>query len=182
MTCGSPWSEAFVRDMSDKEFRDEYVADQVRTRIALLIRALREQADREWSQARLGQEMGKPQSVVSRIENPDYGKLSLQTLFEVAAAFDLPLWIDIPEWEDWLRLIRDVPSSKTSRRSFNADSILSSASADSQTSCEIINVISLDAHRRRDDTGCGISEFMREEIDVRPSSGTQHGGYIMEAL
>jgi len=121
MPYGLPWSEEFVRDLSDKEIRDEFVADQIRLRIAALIRALREQPDRDWSQSKLGQKMGKPQSVISRLEDPDYGKLSLQTLLEVAAAFDLPLWVDIPEWSDWFRLIKDVPSSKTTRTSFDAE-------------------------------------------------------------
>lgn len=129
MLYGSPWSEGFVRDLSEKEFRDEFVADQIRTRIALLIRALREQSDRNWSQTHLANEMGKPQSVVSRLEDPDYGKMTLQTLFDVAAAFDLPLWVDIPEWEKWLRLIRDVPNAKTSRKSFD-ENYLSSLSKD----------------------------------------------------
>jgi hypothetical protein len=71
--------------------------------------------------------MGKPQSVISRLEDPDYGKLSVQTLLEVAAAFGLPLWIDIPEWEDWLRLIKDVPNSRTRRRSFDVNNFSSMA-------------------------------------------------------
>lgn len=183
MTFGSHLSEAFLSDLRDKEFRDEYVADQVRTRIALLIRALREQADRNWSQTRLGQEMGKPQSVVSRIEDPDYGKLSLQTLLEVCAAFDLPLWIDIPEWGDWFQMMRNVPNSGTSRASFDADKILTNQADSVQTSCKIANIISIDAHRRRDDTGCDTSAFGRGGTDDRPSSGTQRGGgNIMKAL
>lgn len=120
MPYGLPWSEEFVRQLSDKEMRDEFVADQVRTRIALLIRALREQEERKWTQTELGKRAGKPQNVISRIEDPDYGKMSLQTLLEVAAAFDLPVWIDIPEWEDWFARISDVPNSTTHRASFNA--------------------------------------------------------------
>jgi hypothetical protein len=141
MSYGFPWSEAFIRDMADKEFRDEFVAEKIRSRIAMLIRALREQPDRDWSQTRLGQEMDKPQSVISRIEDPDYGKLSLQTLLEVAAAFDLPLWVDIPEWEDWARLISDVPSSETKRRSFDERYLLDQTHATDDMQRETISPI-----------------------------------------
>jgi hypothetical protein len=119
MPYGLPWSEEFVQQLAEKGVRDEFVADQIRSRVALLIRALREQEDRDWTQAELGERAGKRQNVICRIEDPDYGRLSLQTLLDVAAAFDLPLWIDIPEWEDWFRLIGDVPNSKTARSSFN---------------------------------------------------------------
>ena len=124
MTSGWPWSEQFVRQLSDKEIRDEFVADQVRTRIALMIRALREQEDRGWSQTELGEYAGKTQSVVSRIEDPDYGRLSLQTLLDVAAAFDLPLIVDIPEWDDWFRWMPDVSKAALHRTGFNEDQLI----------------------------------------------------------
>ena len=127
MRGGLPWSDEFIRDLSEKDFRDEFVADQIRTRLALLIRALREQPGRNWSQSRLGQEMGKPQSVISRLEDPDYGKQSLQTLLEVAAAFDLPLWVDIPEWDEWLMRIKDIPNSGTKRNGFDAGSLINAS-------------------------------------------------------
>jgi transcriptional regulator with XRE-family HTH domain len=127
MSYGLPWSEAFIRQIEDPEIRTEFVRDQVRTRLALLIRALRDQPGREWSQAELGRRMGKPQSVVSRIEDPDYGKLSLQTLFEIAEAFDLPLWVDIPEWDEWLRKSKEVHSEHLHRRSFDGPSLIDQA-------------------------------------------------------
>jgi hypothetical protein len=130
MPYGLPWSEGFICDLADKEFRDEFVADQIRMRIAMLIRALREQKDRDWSQSELGRQMGgKPQSVISRLEDPDYGKMSMQTLLEAAAAYGLPLWVDMPEWEDWFKLIGDVPNSKTCRRSFDRDRLVGKAQA-----------------------------------------------------
>ena len=124
MPYGLPWSEDFIRQIEEPDIRHELVRDQVRTRLALLIRALRDQDGRGWSQAELGARMGKPQSVVSRIEDPDYGKLSLQTLFEVAEAFGLPLWVDLPEWDEWLRRIREVEVSRLHRTSFNAKDLI----------------------------------------------------------
>lgn len=142
MNYGSPSSESFIHDLSNKEFRDEFVSDQIRTRIALLIRALREQDDRKWSQGELGGKMGKPQNVISRLEDPDYGKMSLQTLLEVAAAFDLPLWVDIPEWDDWLAKIRDIPRTGFERRSFDPDT-LAKQTKNVQPECASANVVEI---------------------------------------
>src|SRR5258708_12250189 len=87
MPYGSPWSEEFVRQLSDKEVRREFVADQIRARIALLIRSLREQPDRDWTQAELGERAGKPQNVISRFEDPNYFKISLQSFSHPPTAF-----------------------------------------------------------------------------------------------
>jgi transcriptional regulator with XRE-family HTH domain len=129
MPYGLPWSKAFIKQISDKEFRDEFVADQVRSRIAMLIRALREQEGRDWSQAELGRRMSKPQNVISRLEDPEYGRQSLQTLLEVASAFGLPLWVDIPDWEEWFRRMRDVPKKGFARQSFDAERMTAQARA-----------------------------------------------------
>jgi transcriptional regulator with XRE-family HTH domain len=88
---------------------------------------MREQPDRNWTQAELGERAGKPQNVISRFENPDYGKMSLQSLFEIAAAFDLPIWVDIPEWKDWFSLINDFPTNSTHRSAFDLKKLVEQA-------------------------------------------------------
>lgn len=67
--------------------------------LAHQIRAMRN--SREWSQKMLSDKMDcKAQSIISRLEDPAYGKYTIQTLTKVADAFDVAL------------MVRFVPFSK----------------------------------------------------------------------
>lgn len=80
--------EQIIASLRDVEYRREFAAD-VGTGIAFQIRLLRE--DRGWSQGELAQRTGtgKRQETISQWENPNYGRYSLTTLIELAAAFDI---------------------------------------------------------------------------------------------
>jgi transcriptional regulator with XRE-family HTH domain len=154
MSYGFPWSKEFIAEFGEKEFRDEFVADKVKTRIALMIRALREQEGRDWTQTDLGKKMGKPPNVISRLENPDYGKMSLQTLLEVAAAFELPLLVDIPSWDDWFRKMGNLTDASLQHQSFD----LKLFTKPTPSSATGTNVSYLDEHRQKSPATSGPRE------------------------
>jgi transcriptional regulator with XRE-family HTH domain len=72
-------------------FRRGFMSETVRSGIAHQVRAMRDK--RGWNQKELGDRAGKPQSVISRLEDPDYGKVNIQTLIELAEAFDVALLV-----------------------------------------------------------------------------------------
>jgi len=110
-------SKRLFEKLKSKSYRDAYVAEHVRTGIAYQIRALRTQ--RGWSQKKLAEEMGKPQSVVSRLEDPDYGKVSVQTLLDGCAAFDVALLVQYVSFPEFLWRTRDVSPEALRADSFD---------------------------------------------------------------
>src|SRR5437667_10357884 len=87
--------------LKEKAYRDAYVRERIRIGLPYQIRALRQQ--RAWTQEELGRHAQKPQNVISRLEDPDYGKLSLQTLLALASAFDVALLVTFVSFGRLLR-------------------------------------------------------------------------------
>lgn len=79
------------------------------------IRTMRE--ERGWSQGRAGEALGKPQNVISRLESPAYGKLTLQTLLEIARGFDVGLLIKFVPFSRLVREYEDVSDVALSAKS-----------------------------------------------------------------
>ena len=102
-----------------KEYRDGYVAEHVRRGIAYQIRALRDQ--RDWSQGKFSQILGKPQSVVCRLEDPGYGKVTVQTLLELASTFDVALQVRFTSFSSFIQETRNVSPAALQVPSFTED-------------------------------------------------------------
>lgn len=116
-------SERFADELSDDEMRHAYLSAQTRTKIANQIRVLRSQ--RGWSQAELGEKMGGvTQGNVSRLEDRERVNVRLETLFELAAAFDVGLVVEFLPYSEFLIRTHDLSPDhlrvpKFSRQSLN---------------------------------------------------------------
>jgi transcriptional regulator with XRE-family HTH domain len=80
------------KKLKNKEYRDSFAAEYIYSRIPLKIRAMRER--RRLSQQELGRLAGVKQEWISKLEDPNYGRLTLSTLLRVASAFDVGLNVD----------------------------------------------------------------------------------------
>lgn len=78
-----------LKKLQNKSFRHAFLASNTRRGIAYQLRAMRGKR----TQGQIGKLLGKPQNVVSRLEDPRYGKVSVQTLIEVANAYDVALLV-----------------------------------------------------------------------------------------
>jgi len=82
----------------DKEYRDAYLDGIVKTSIALQITAIRNNLGQ--TQAEFAKTLGVTQSVVSRLENTEYGSVTINTLLKVARETNVALdvrFVSYPE-------------------------------------------------------------------------------------
>lgn len=105
--------------LRSKKYRTAYIAEHIRTVVPFQIKALREQ--RNWTQGDLGRAAGKPQNVISRIEDPDYGKHTVQTLLDVAAGLDVALLIKFVPFSRFLVEYEDVTEASLEAASFEEE-------------------------------------------------------------
>ncbi len=83
--------QQLLQGLRDRDYRHAFVNERVRSSVALQIRALRHQ--RTMTQTDLGDALGMAQTWVSKLENPEYGKMTVATLLRLAEAFDTDLEI-----------------------------------------------------------------------------------------
>lgn len=83
--------KTFLRMKNKASARHAYLEAEVITGLAHQIRAVRLQ--RGLTQGALAERMATTQAVVSRLEDPSYGRYSLKTLMDLAKTFDTGLQV-----------------------------------------------------------------------------------------
>ena len=87
--------------LTDRKRRSSYVKAQTRIGLPFQIRALRKQ--KGWSQAQLADAAEMRQPRISAIEKPGKGKLNIETLERIAAAFDVGLEVRFVSFGELIR-------------------------------------------------------------------------------
>jgi transcriptional regulator with XRE-family HTH domain len=98
--------EPYLVELGDREFRDAYVDEHVRSTLAYQLRYLRRK--RGLSQKQLAVILARSESVVSRLENATHGKLSVQTLLDIARKLDIALIVRFASFPEFLLSYSDV--------------------------------------------------------------------------
>jgi transcriptional regulator with XRE-family HTH domain len=102
-----------------KEYREEFVAALVKRAFARQVKTIRKA--RGLSQEELAADANVDQGVISRAENPNYGNLTFNTGFRVAAGFDLAFIPKLVTFGEFLEWIEEVTSGFTDLPSFEEE-------------------------------------------------------------
>jgi hypothetical protein len=103
----------------DKEYRDSYVAGHTRRFLARQMRKFRGTK----SQSEFGELIDKQQTVVSRLEDPKYGKWTLQTLFDVAQRLNVAVIVRFVDFQTFLELSEDMTEAASKPQEYNQSEV-----------------------------------------------------------
>jgi transcriptional regulator with XRE-family HTH domain len=115
--------------LRNRAYRQSYISSIINSTIAYQIRGLRK--ERGLDQAAFGKLVGMKQTAISRLENPDYGNLSVNTLKRIAKALDIALIVRFAPYSDVVRWRLGMSQRDMVPPAFVNDSALSSAATTS---------------------------------------------------
>ena len=119
---------SLAKKLRSKKYRDSYLSSHTRMFLANQIASLQG----EMSQNEFGELLGKPQPIISRLQNPAYGKYTLQTLLEIASKLDVALIARFVDYATFLKLTNDFSDEALRPASFDPNQLdLLSAITDS---------------------------------------------------
>ena len=112
-------SSSRVKKFGDKAYRDTYIASHTRRFLARQMRKFRGNK----SQSEFGDLIGRRQTVVSRLEDPKYGKWTLQTLFAVARKLDVAVVVGFVDFPTFLTFTEDMSENAPDPKEFNQNDL-----------------------------------------------------------
>jgi transcriptional regulator with XRE-family HTH domain len=118
--------EQMWENLRDKDFREQFIDEHINVGIAFQIRSLRNRQNLK--QSELAQLLGVKQPLVSSWENPNYGKYTLNTLKDLAKAFDVGLLVRFVPFRTLIEWTIDLTSDAIAPPSFNEEEKLHAAS------------------------------------------------------
>ncbi len=117
--------EVWDKLAKSKKYREAFAFSLFKRMVPFQIRALRKQ--RDWSQAQLAESANLTQGVISRAEDPDYGKLTINTISRIAAGFDVAFivkFVPFSELDKWFLDLSEksveVPSFEEENETYTA--------------------------------------------------------------
>ena len=124
-----PRNSRLAKKLKSFDYRHSYLASHTRNFLARQFRELRG----DLSQEEFGKKLGMRQNVVSRLENPGYGRWTLQTLLDVARALDIGLVVRFTDFPTFLSVSGDQTDSAARPLPFDADALDRAAEEQSTT-------------------------------------------------
>lgn len=111
-------SQKKIKKLKNKEYRAAYMSEVVRSWVVYQIKTLRKQ--RDWSQNDLAEAAGKNQSSIGRWESDNYRGWNINSLLELADAFDVALEVRFVSWPQFMRDTEDKSESAMVVPSFSS--------------------------------------------------------------
>jgi transcriptional regulator with XRE-family HTH domain len=125
------------KELKSRKYRAAYVRDFIKNGISFQIQALRRK--HKLSQQELGDLAGKRQNVISRLENPDYGNFTVNTLLDIASALDVALVVRFAPFSELEKLSRSLSPAVLAVPSFSEEE----ADEESSDVCPAMAVLSV---------------------------------------
>jgi transcriptional regulator with XRE-family HTH domain len=163
---------SLVKRLLKRPFRNAFVEEHVKTAVPHQIRAMRKKEG--WTQIGLAQRARTSQSAITRIEDTNYGNLSINTLLKVAAAFDVGLLVKFVPFNRLVREFEDLSAAALVPRPFKKDLAALSPWA-SEITAQSDNTARAERIQQIDDE---FSEFLGEShgngVTAKPRFRPQH--------
>ena len=108
-----------AHQFGDKEFRDSYVAALTRRFLARQMKKFRGDA----SQTEFAARLDKQQTIVSRLENPNYSGWTLGTLLEIASKLDVGLVVRFVDFPSFMKATEDFSETALRPASYSQQQV-----------------------------------------------------------